>query len=154
VSTFTTALGETYTVERRLPRVGWRPRYRGVDPGFGDFGGAADDGILGVIGAVILAITLLVIVLPFLLFVAELALLVALVIPIVLFAIALGVVTHTVQVRAGGKDGAIVDRREVRGMIASWRGARELRSAAEAGAYRNAAAAVAVAEAGSAGPPV
>ncbi len=105
MSTFTTALGEVYTVERRLPRVAWRPRYRGADPAFGDFAGAVDDSILGVIGAVFFAITLVIIVIPFLLFVAELALVIAIVIPVVLFGLAVGAVRHTVVIKAGDAKG-------------------------------------------------
>jgi hypothetical protein len=140
MGSFTTALGEEFTVERRLPRVVWRPRYRGADPAFGDFGGAVDDSILGVIGAVLFAITLVIIVIPFLLFIAEVALIVAVVVPVVLFALAVGLVSHSVVLRAGDKTGAIVASRQVRGVISSWRAARELRSAAESGAYRSAGA--------------
>lgn len=142
MSTFTTALGETYTVERRLPSIGWRPSWRGSkdpsDAAFLDIGDA--DGILAVLALFFLVIALVVIVLPLLLFVAELALVVALVIPLTILGLALGIVTHTVQVRRGGKDGEIVEQRQVRGVISSWRTVRELRDAAEAGSYRSAAA--------------
>lgn len=143
MSTFTTALGESYTIERRLPQIGWRPSWRGTtdvaDASFLDVGDA--DGILAAIAVLFLVIGLIVIVLPLLLFVAELALVVALVIPLTVVAIAFGVVTHTVQVRRGGKDGEVVDQRQVRGVISSWRAKRELRSAAEAGTYRSIAGA-------------
>lgn len=138
MSTFTTALGEVYTVERRLPQIGWRPSWRGTtdpsDAAFLDVGDA--DGILAAIALLFLVIALVVIVLPLLLFVAEVALLIALVIPLTVIAIAVGVVTHTVQVRRGGKDGEVVDQRQVRGVISSWQAARALRSAAESGSYR------------------
>lgn len=141
MSTFTTALGEVYTVERRLPRVAWRPRYRGADPAFGDFAGAVDDSILGVIGAVFFAITLVIIVIPFLLFVAELALVIAIVIPVVLFGLAVGAVRHTVVIKAGDAKGPVLASREARGVVASVRAARALRAEADAGRLRSAAAA-------------
>lgn len=144
MAVFTTALGETYAVQRRLPRLAWRPRYRGADPSYADFTGAADDSILGLIGAVLFAITLVVVVLPFLLFVVEVAVVVAIVIPVVVFALAIGLVSHTVVVRAGASDGPVVAARRVRGVVASWQTARELRAAAESGEYRSAASAALV----------
>lgn len=145
MSTFTTALGETYTVERRLPSLGWRPRWRGSSeaadllsvPDFGD-----GDGILAVIGFAVLALVAVLVLLPLLLFVGEVALVIAIVIPLTVLALAVGLVRHTVQVRKGASagEGQVLDQCEVRGAISSWRAARELRAAAEAGAYRAQAA--------------
>jgi hypothetical protein len=142
MATFTTALGEVYTVERRLPRLGWQPRYRGLRDGATDLIplGPGDD-ILGWIGAIVFVLFAVVVLLPLLLFVAEVAVFVAIVIPLLVLGLGFGAVRHSVLVRAGGKDGPVIATREVRGAVASWRAARELRAQAEDGALRSAAAA-------------
>lgn len=139
-----TALGEDYRVERRLPRVAWRPRWRGPRDvaGWIELGGiGGGDGPLAIIGAVLFVIAMLVIFVPVLLLVAEVALVLALILPLMAASLALGLVRHTVLLRRGTEDGApVVARREARGVVASWRAARELRAQADAGVWRDAPA--------------
>jgi hypothetical protein len=142
MSSFRTALGDGYTIERRLPRPGWRPRYRGLRDGATDLiPFDAGDDILGWIGAIFFVLFAVVVLLPLLLFVAEVAAFVAIVIPLLVLGLGFGAVRHSVVVRAGGKYGPVIATREVRGVVASWRAARELRDEAEAGRLRSAAAA-------------
>ncbi|MDQ8043608.1 MAG: hypothetical protein AAGC46_04835 [Solirubrobacteraceae bacterium] len=136
-----TSLGEVYELERRLPSLGWKPRRRGVGDwtdalDVPDFGDADDLGILAVIGIVIFAIVAILILIPLLLFVAEVALVVALIIPLTIFALALGLKQHTVLLTRKA-DGKVVDTRSVHGVLGTVRAGRELRSAANAGAYRS-----------------
>lgn len=152
MSEFQTGLGDRYRIERRFPRPAWRPRYRGVRDGAGDLiPVGVDDSFFGWIGAIVAVVFIVVVLLPLALFVLELAAFIALLLPLLVLGITLGIVRHTVVVRrvplAGGEaEGTPLDSREVRGMLASLRAARELRSAAEAGAYRVSASAAGSAE--------
>jgi hypothetical protein len=83
---------------------------------------------------ILLAIVLVLVVFPLLLFVAELALLVALIIPITILALVVGLKQHTVLLRRS--DGVVVDQRSVHGVVGTIRAGRALRAAAHAGAYR------------------
>lgn len=134
--TVTTSLGQTYELERHLPNLGWKPKMRGRDSGldFPDIGGGDDFGIFAVIGVILLAVFLIVVIVPLLLFVAELALLLALIIPLTLFALAVGLKQHTVLLRNSA--GVVVDQRSVHGVIGSVRAGRQLKAAAVAGLYR------------------
>ncbi|MEH3054769.1 MAG: hypothetical protein PGN13_12325 [Patulibacter minatonensis] len=149
MGTFETALGEIYTVERRLPRMAWRPHLRdptdGID-GF-DVGDLVPDEAeaLLVCGVFVLAILLLIFVVPVLLFVAELALIIAIVIPVVLLLISVGLVRHSVVLRAGD-GGPELDRRQVRGWISSYRAVQELKGLAASGTYLEQARAALAAE--------
>jgi hypothetical protein len=139
VSEIRTSLGEVYELQRRLPRIGWKPKSRDVVDvsdalNFVDVGGD-DLGILAVIGIFILAIVAILVLVPLLLFVAEVALLIALIIPITVVALAVGLKQHTLVLTRKG-DGAIVDTRSVHGVFGSVRAKRELRAKAESGAYR------------------
>lgn len=136
MSEIRTGLGEVFTLERRLPRLGWKPKTRELANG-SDFLGPADfggDDVFGLIVGAIVAIIAIAVLIPLLLFVAEVALLVALVIPVTILALVVGLKRHTVQLTRKA-DGITVDRREVRGIYGSFRAGRELRSAAERGAY-------------------
>lgn len=142
MSEFQTGLGERYRIERRFPRPAWRPRYRGVRKGATDLiPTGVDDSFFGWIGAIVAVVFIVVVLLPLALFVLELAAFVALLVPLLVLAIALGVVRHEVVLLGDPLPGHDADRipldaRRVRGMLASLRAARELRSAAEAGSYR------------------
>lgn len=136
MSTFRTALGQEFVIERRLPSLGWRPRFKGdvgsAEPPSADFFGD-DTGIFAVIGLIVAAIFLVLFVIPLLLFVVEVALVVALIIPITIFALLVGLKQHTVVLsRATGE---VVDQRQVHGLIGSVRATRALKAAANAGAY-------------------
>jgi hypothetical protein len=140
MSEIRTSLGEVYELERRLPRIGWKPKRREVLDAsdaldFGDFGGGDDLGILAVIGIVIFAIVAILVLVPLLLFVAEVALVIALIIPITIFALGVGLKQHTL-VLTRKSDGAVVDTRSVHGVFGSVRARRDLKAKAESGAYR------------------
>ncbi len=134
--TVRTSLGQVFELERHLPSIGWKPRFRGrdLDPSGLDFGGGDDFGIFAVIGVILLAVFLVIVIIPLLIFVAELALVLALIIPITVFALAIGLKQHTVLLRRS--DGVVVDQRSVHGVVGSMRAARELTAAAHAGSYR------------------
>jgi len=136
---FRTGFGEVFSLERRLPALGWKPRRRGVGNlgdaiDIPDFGGGDDFGILAIIATVIFVVIAALVLVPLLLFMAEVAVVVALVIPITIVALVLGGKRHTVSLRRVS-DGLTVDSRQVRGVYGSIKGGRELRAAAERGAY-------------------
>lgn len=138
MSSFRTALGAEFSLERRLPSLGWRPRVR-RDTADGswidvpDVGGD-DLGVLAIIGLVIAVIVAAIVLVPLLLFVAEVALVIALVIPLTIVALLVGIKQHAV-VLTRLSDGVVVDQRQAHGLLGSLRAARALRSAAHAGAY-------------------
>lgn len=131
-----TSLGEVYELERHLPRLGWKPKFRGRD-GSGldgiDLGGGDDLGIFAILGIILLAVVLIVVIVPLLLFVAEVALVIALIIPLTVLALVVGIKQHTVVLKRA--DGRVVDQRSVHGVVGSVRAGRQLRAAALAGAY-------------------
>lgn len=134
---FQTPLGEAFVVERRLPRVGWRPRLRGKTAGISDLVTPDDLGsdILSAICVAISAIVFLLVAIPLLLLVAEVALVVALIVPTTVLALVLGIKRHTVVLLRVADD-RVVETRRVRGVLGSWRAGRALRAAALSGAYR------------------
>ncbi|MDO9353692.1 MAG: hypothetical protein Q7T55_08350 [Solirubrobacteraceae bacterium] len=135
--TIQTAFGQSFELERHLPSIGWKPKFRGRDgSGFDlvpDIGGD-DFGIFAIFGLIILAVVLVLVIFPLLLFVAEVALLVALIIPVIVLALVLGIKQHTVLLRRS--DGVVVDQRSVHGVVGTLRAGRALRAEAHAGAYR------------------
>ena len=138
MGSFRTSLGQEFELERRLPPIGWKPRFRGLDagPGVGDLDFGGDDlGIFAIFGLIIAAVVLLLIAIPLLIFVAELALLLALVIPLMVLALTVGLKQHLVVLR-DTSTGQVVDQRSVHGVIGTVRAGRALRAAAHAGAYR------------------
>lgn len=137
MSTFRTALGQEFAIERRLPPIGWKPKFRGrdMDPTGLDFMGGDDLGIFAVIGVIIAAVFLVLVAIPLLIFVAELALVLALIIPLTILALAVGLKQHLVVLRDHAT-GAVVDQRSVHGVVGTVRAARALKSAANAGAYQ------------------
>lgn len=134
-----TSLGTVYELERHLPSLGWKPRLRGKDDGswldVPDFGGGDDLGIFAIIGLIVLAVLLVIVLVPLLLFVAELALVIALIIPVTIFALVIGLKQHTVILRRKA-DGVVVDQRSVHGVLGTVRAGRALKAAAHAGAYQ------------------
>lgn len=137
MSTFRTALGQEFSIERRLPPIGWKPKFRGQDVGdIGSFDLGGDDlGIFAILGLIIAAIVLVLVLIPVLLFVAELALVLALIIPLTILALAVGLKQHLVVLR-DKSTGAVVDQRSVHGVVGTLRAGRALKSAANAGSYR------------------
>ncbi|MBJ7470932.1 MAG: hypothetical protein JHD16_06495 [Solirubrobacteraceae bacterium] len=138
MSTFRTSLGQEFAIERRLPSIGWKPKFRGRDVGdMGglDLGGGDDLGIFAIFGLIVAAIFLILVAIPLLIFVAELALLLALIIPLTILALAVGLKQHLVVLR-DVPTGTVIDQRSVHGVIGSVRAARALKSAANAGAYQ------------------
>lgn len=139
MSSFRTSLGQEFAIERRLPSIGWKPKFRGKDVSdlgdLADLGGGDDFGIFAVFGLILLAIIMVVLIVPLLLFVAELAIVFALVIPMALLALAVGLKQHLVLLRDNGT-GVVVDQRSVHGVIGTVRAGRELKRAANAGAYQ------------------
>lgn len=138
MSSFRTSLGQEFAIERHLPNIGWKPKFRGKD--VGDLGsgfdlGGDDLGIFAIFGLIILAVLLVLVIIPVLIFVAELALVLALIIPVMILALVVGLKQHTVVLRAK-PSGQVVDQRSVHGVVGSVRAARALKSAANAGAYR------------------
>ncbi len=140
MTSFRTSLGQEFAIERHLPSIGWKPKFRGDAGsgsdlgGLGDMGGD-DFGIFAVLGLIVLAVLLVLVLLPMLLFVAELALLVALVIPLMIFALVVGIKQHTVLLRDKAS-GLVVDQKSVHGVVGSIRAARAFKGAANAGRYQ------------------
>lgn len=138
MSAFRTSLGQEFAIERRLPPIGWKPKFRGKDVGdIGglDFGGGDDLGIFAILGLIIAAIVLVLVLIPVLLFVAELALVLALIIPLTILALVIGLKQHLVILRDQAT-GVAVDQRSVHGVVGTVRAARALKRAANAGAYQ------------------
>ncbi len=139
MSSFRTSLGQEFAIERHLPNIGWKPKFRGKDVSdlgdYGDIGGGDDFGIFAVIGLILLAIILVVLILPLLLFVAELALVLALIVPLTIFALVVGIKQHTVLLRDKAS-GRVVDQRSVHGVVGTFRAGRAFKAAANAGAYQ------------------
>lgn len=138
MGSFRTGLGQEFVIERHLPNIGWRPKFRGQDIGdMGglDIGGGDDFGIFAVIGLIVLVIFLILVAIPLLIFVAELALVLALIIPLTVLALVLGIKQHTVVLREQAS-GRVVDQKSVHGVVGTLRAARAFKAAANAGAYQ------------------
>jgi hypothetical protein len=124
--------GTRYRIERRLPPLSWRVRLREtdwIDPFelmFDDVAG------LALIPLLLLASLALAILIPLLVFVLEVALIVAVVAPLALLAIAVGLRRHVVVLVRDG-DRQVVVSRPARGVIASRRAGRALAAQARAG---------------------